>query len=749
MSSMTKQMKNRLLYMVCVFLGLFLIYTIGNLVYRSLVTGDELKSKASAQQLRDITVPANRGTIYSSDMSVLAQSATVWNVQLAPKEILNEVEEQKEENPDLLDEMIADLAALLELEEEDLRSHMENVNSLYEIVKRKIEKPLADALTELKAEKGYVGIYLEEDTKRYYPYNDLASSVIGFTNSANEGAYGLESKYNSVLSGTDGRKISAKDATGGALLTTYEKTYDPIDGNSIVTTIDIGVQQYIESALDSAVAQYAPAEGAAILVMDVNTGALLGMADYPNYDLNDPYTITDPFLLDAIEATENEDDRMDATRVAWETQWSNKTITDTYEPGSVFKTVTASAALEEGTATVNSSYTCTGSYLLAGLSSPMHCHKLEGHGQQSFIEALVNSCNPAFISIGLALGQERFFKYYEAFGLTEKTGIDLPAENVGTYYDENMSDISLASCSFGQSNTVTPLQMLTAAVATINGGKLLQPYVVSKVIDQNGNTVEEYSATVKRQVISEETSAIMRDALEQVVSSNGGTNAYVSGYRIGGKSGTAQKLTDSSDTKRVFTYFVFAPADDPQVAALVLMDEPTKGDTQYANTVVGPLAAKVMSSILPYLGISPQYSEEELENQEVRIPTVLTSYDPLTAESKLVAQGLNAKIIGSGDSVVSVYPGMGTKVPRGSTVILYTEEGLADSDTVTVPDVNGYTPLQANQLLTNAGLNIRLTGGAANNSKAKVTSQSIEAGTQVPRGTVVEIECILSAEDGE
>ncbi|MGI5967799.1 MAG: penicillin-binding transpeptidase domain-containing protein [Anaerotruncus rubiinfantis] len=740
MASATKRMKIRLLIVVGAMAVIGLGWVIGNLAYRSLVTGEDLKVRAAEQQLSDITIPANRGTIYDTNMNVLAQSATVWNVQLSPLEILKYQDEKERA------EMVADLAELLELDPEKIKERLERTTSQYEIIKRRIEKPTADALNELMAEKGYIGIYLEIDTKRYYPYNQLASNVIGFTNAENQGAYGLEAKYNSVLSGTPGRKISAKNALGETIPTSYEKLYPASEGNSIVTTIDQVIQHYIETAIEATVAQHKPTEGAAAIVMNVKTGAILGMASYPNFDLNDPYTILDEDMAAYVASITDEEARSAALKEAWEKQWRNKTITDTYEPGSVFKTVTASAALEEGTATLNSTYTCTGSVKLPGLPTPMHCHKRTGHGTLDFTGALVNSCNPAFIAIGSKLGAATFFKYFDAFGLTEKTGIDLPAENKGTYYDASMSAISLASCSFGQSNTVTPMQMLTAAVATINGGNLLTPYVVEKVIDSDGNTVEEYGPVVRRQVISEETSAIMRQALEAVVSHNGGTNAYVKGYRIGGKSGTSQKLTDDTDTKRVFSYFVFAPADDPVIAALVMVDEATSGET-YANVVAGPLAAAIMADTLPYLGITPQYTEEELASQEITVPTGMIDMDVLSAESKLRAAGLSARIVGSGKTVASVYPSQLSKVPQGSTIVLYTEEDATEM--VSVPDVSGKTPKQANQILTNAGLNIRFTGGAANNTAAKVASQSLEAGSEVPRGTIIEVECLVAGEDGE
>ena len=760
LSSMT--MMQRLVFVVCPVMLVVLVYVVVNLFNWSVVRGEEMEGRAARQQLSDSTIKATRGTIYDTNMNVLAQSATAWNVIIDPATIDEEFDKQiasAQENgqqvptkESLQQQMASDLAGALGLNVEDVLEQMSYTNRRYRKIADRADRSAINALLEVLDEKDYVGVSTEVSTKRYYPYSTLASSVIGFCNSEDTGIYGLEAQYDDVLSGTDGRIITAQDALQDALPTTYERTYDAVDGYSIVTTIDTVIQQYIESALQSAVDQYQPEGGAAIIVMDTNTGGILGLASYPNYDLNDPYTILDSYTLQQIDLLETEEEKSAARAEARETQWQNKTITDTYEPGSVFKIVTASAALEEGTATVNSTYYCNGVVEFKDGSGTLsiHCHNRSGHGQESFIQALVNSCNPALMEIGLGLGQDRFFEYYQAYGLTEKTGIDLPAERVGVYYDETMSNISLASCSFGQSNTVTPLQMLTAAVAGINGGYLLTPRVVDRVIDQDGNTVEEFGTEVKRQVISEETSAIMRDGLEQVVSANGGTNASVAGYRIGGKSGTAQILTNTveegEEEMYVFSYFVFAPADDPQVAALVLIDSPTQGDTSYANTVVGPLASTVMSDILPYLGIGTTYTDEELANQEVSVPTGLVGADLATAEAKLRSQGLEAYIIGDGENVIDVYPEESSRVPNESTIVLYTEG--SEISTVTMPNVVGLTPTQASQTLGSYGLNVRISGGAANNTKARVVLQEYEAGTTLTRGTVVEIECVVSGEDG-
>ena len=740
---------------ICCFMVLLLSWVLYNLVYRSLVTGEELKARAAEQQLQDVSITANRGTIYDSNMNVLAQSATVWDVILSPKDFYAAKNELKGENGEAATQaekdayertMIEGLAEILDVETSSIEEHLTHTESMYREISRKVVKSVADEVTAFVAENDIAGVYLQVNTKRFYPYDDLASSVIGFTNYDNQGVYGLEAEYDEVLSGTPGRQISAKNAVGETMPTTYEQYYPAQDGNSLVLTIDQVIQHYLEKTLDATIAQHKPAEGAAGIVMDVNTGAVLAMASMPNYDLNEPYIITDEAAAAAIDAMEDGEVKTEALAAAREKQWKNKTVTDIYEPGSVFKVVTASAALEEGAATVNSTYNCTGSVMVDGWPYPIHCHDHAGHGLQNFTEAVVNSCNPAFISIGQALGSGRFFRYFDAFGLTERTGIDLPAEAQNSYYtEERLNAVSLASCSFGQSNTVTPIQMITAASAAVNGGKLLTPHVVSKILDSDGNTVEEFGTEVRRQVISEETSETMCGILEQVVSANGGTNAYVKGYRTGGKSGTAQKLNKEEDVY-IYSFFAFAPVDDPQVACLILVDEATSG-ASYANTVVAPAVASLMADLLPYLGVQPQYSEEDEKTQDVSVPGGLIGRDSATAESRLLAQGLDCTVIGSGTDVVSVYPESGTKVAGGSTVILYTDD--RDMETVTVPDVVGLTPSQANQQLTNAGLNIRITGGAAQNTSARVASQDTEAGSTVPRGTVVTIECLIQGEDGE
>ena len=736
---------------ICCFMVLLLSWVLYNLVYRSLVTGEELKARAAEQQLQDVSITANRGTIYDSNMNVLAQSATVWDVILSPKDFYAAKNELKGENGEAATQaekdayertMIEGLAEILDVETSSIEEHLTHTESMYREISRKVVKSVADEVTAFVAENDIAGVYLQVNTKRFYPYDDLASSVIGFTNYDNQGVYGLEAEYDEVLSGTPGRQISAKNAVGETMPTTYEQYYPAQDGNSLVLTIDQVIQHYLEKTLDATIAQHKPAEGAAGIVMDVNTGAILAMASMPNYDLNEPYIITDEAAAAAIDAMEDGEVKTEALAAAREKQWKNKTVTDIYEPGSVFKVVTASAALEEGAATVNSTYNCTGSVMVDGWPYPIHCHDHAGHGLQNFTEAVVNSCNPAFISIGQALGSGRFFRYFDAFGLTERTGIDLPAEAQNSYYtEERLNAVSLASCSFGQSNTVTPIQMITAASAAVNGGKLLTPHVVSKILDSDGNTVEEFGTEVRRQVISEETSETMCGILEQVVSANGGTNAYVKGYRIGGKSGTSELLNmdrrADGDYKKAASFVAVLPADDPQILVYVMLDDPNNANSDYSSVLAAPVVGNIISEIAPYLGVATDGVDRS--GQTVKVPNLIGT-EWSNAQVNLNIRGLAHHLVESesGNTAAPVtwqYPTAGAEVPSGTTIYLYTD--TYSGQTAEVPDLTGKSADFASQMLHAAGFNCIVEGSAA----GLVQSQSAAPGDRVQLGTIVTITC--------
>lgn len=687
---------------------------------------EEYQVKASSQQLRSTTIPANRGIIYDTNMKILAKSATVWNISVSPKEIDEEDEEK----------IASGLAELLGVDGAELLSRIRASNSYYENVAKKVEKPTTDAVRQWVSDNEYTGVNIDQDTKRYYPYGAFAGSILGFVGTDNTGLSGLEAKYDDTLSGTPGRSVQATNALGYEMPYAEDSFYDAKDGDSLVLTIDETIQQSLEKNLQLAVKTHNVTQRAAGIVLDVNTGAVLAMATEPSYDPNSPFVIYDAAASATAEAvaddpaTEDVDEHAQALKAAQYEQWRNKAVNDSYEPGSVFKTVTASAALDCGSATMNSGYSCSGSLKVSG--TVMRCANAAGHGSESFLEAYKNSCNPAFIQIGTQMGAANFFNYLVSFGLTEKTGIDLPSEGASIYYKaEDLGPVQLASCSFGQSLTVTPIQMVTAVAAAINGGNLVQPHVVSKVLDADGNVVQDLEPDVKRQVISSETSALMRQLMEAACVSN----AKVAGYSIGGKSGTSQKLGAGFDAEaRIASYVGVAPINDPQIAVLVILDEP-HSYSDYGGQIAAPVVGKVLSDVLPYLGIQPVYGEDEQVQRSVYLSDC-TGKLVVTVQSDLQKNGLFTTTIGDGETVVRQYPAVGTQLVKGSTVILYTDD--SGDKMVTVPDLSGRTAGNAQNVLSDIGLNL-YKDGVYHDASQTAVSQDIAAGTSVPKGTVVTV----------
>ena len=605
-------------------------------------------------------------------------------------------------------------------------------------------------------------IRLNENTKRNYPNETLASSVIGFTNYDNVGVYGIEAYYDEYLHGVNGKVVTARDASGSAMPYEYETRYEAKDGNSLYLTIDEVLQHYLEKNLETVLTQHKVANRATGIIMNVNTGAVLAMASAPGYDLNHPAELSDYYkakledyrksLLDTEDGTVPDDEelqeKMEAMEAVYrEMQWNNKAISELYFPGSVFKVITAASALEEQVVdTETSSFFCAGLADVAG--TKISCWSAGGHGTLDLQHALIKSCNPAFIAIGQLLGEAKFCEYFKAFGFTEKTGVDLPGESSSIYVGyENMGPVELASSSFGQTNKITPLQMITAYCAAINGGYLVTPHLVDKIVDSNGNIIKSASTQVKRQVISEDTSAVMRQLLWNVVVENGGSNAYISGYKIGGKSGTSEKLDEypKSAMRYVSTFCAFTPADDPEIAMLVIVDEPMSG-TYYGSAVAAPVVSAVFSECLEYLGIYPQYTAEELAQQNTTVPYVL-GMNPLAAITKMNVEGLNYAIVGSETGeITKTVPAAGATIPRGGKVVIYTDS--EEYITTTVPNVIGMTVEEANAAVTNAGLNICLSGGAIDNAAAKAVAQSVEYGTEVNKGTVIEVTFVVNDETG-
>ncbi len=720
------KMKRRLNMVIATLLAIGFCIVVFNLGSIALSNNEFYQQKATNQQLRDMQINPKRGTIYDTNMKELAKSATVWNVVLSPNDI-------KEEDRAAI---AKGLAEILDMDEETILEKTKK-NNYFEYVSKRVEKPVADEVRAFAQENKFSCIYLFEDSKRYYPLGSFASNVIGFTGDDNQGLYGLEAYYDDVLEGTPGRIVSAKNAWGTDMPYRYEKLYEPQDGNGLVLTIDEALQHFLEKNLETVITQHHVNNRACGIIMDVNTGAVLAMATKGDYDLNNPYEISDPTVKAAIDAIENETERKTALSNAREAQWKNKAITELYEPGSVFKMITGAAAVEENIVEDNWSFTCRSMITIAGTT--MKCWTYpRAHGAQNFQEALAHSCNPAFITLGQTLGVSTFYKYLQGFGFTERTGIDLPGEEQSFIYgqESQYGPVELASCSFGQSNKYTPLQMITAMCAVVNGGKLMQPYIVRQIVDSEQNVVENIEPQVKRQVISEETSKVMREALEYVVEANGASNSYIKGYRIGGKSGTSQKLdrnaAETEKTPYTASFAAFAPADDPEIAILVMVDEPM-GDDYYGSTVASPVVSAVLQDALPYLGIQPEYSEEDLAEMEATVPYVV-GQSPMTASSYLAAQGIRCKVVGEGDTVLRQYPTSGNVMPIDGTVYLYTDSTAPEQ--VEVPDVKGKSASEANIDLLNANLNIKIVN-PTDNVDAKVVSQSIEPGRKCEVGTVV------------
>ncbi|HNX64048.1 MAG TPA: penicillin-binding transpeptidase domain-containing protein [Oscillospiraceae bacterium] len=748
MSTPTKNMKRRLNVAVTLCLVVFTVWIFINLFQVAITDSQKYQALANRNQFGSIPIHANRGSIYDKNGQILAQSATVFNIILNPRIFQQNFDDK--ETAKAKAEMLADkLNELFGTDKEKFieKTGIKGSGEGYQIIAKKVEKPLADQLSAFCEENDIPSsvIYPEQDTKRYYPQGDLAASVIGFLDGDGAGQYGIEAYYDDYLAGVDGRIISAQDALGQEMPYRYEKTYDAENGDSLFLTIDVTLQHYLEKELKNAVSLHEPNNRACGIIMNAKTGAILAMSSVPGFDLNDKSAIYDQkavALLAAMpQTTEAEKDAyIKQKSVYLEKQWKNKAITELYYPGSVFKVITGSSALEEKVIDLNTRFTCQ-TMLLPGMSKPFHCWSTRGHGSQNFVQAMTNSCNPAFIQIGLKLGVDKFSDYYKAYGFTEATGIDLPSEvQKSIYYEpEDMGQVELASSSFGQTNKVTPIQMITAYAAVVNGGKLVTPYVVSKVVDNSGNVIKTVEPNIKRQVISEETSKIMRQTLESVVTTNGGSNAYIQGYHIGGKSGTSQKQDENIKQNRedlyVSSYVGFAPADDPEIIMLVMVDEPSKGE-YYGSIVAVPVVAAVFKEALPYLGYIPEYTAEELANMDIK----LSSYEGMSVEEakqKIQSADLNVQIVGNGANVVAQVPTRGNSIPHKGTVILYTEENY-EEEFAKVPNLMNMTLEQVNYELANRGLNLKATG-AAKREGATVTLQNWQEGAVVAKGTIVEV----------
>ena len=719
---------------------------------------DEYESAAVEDQVRSTTVNASRGTIYDTKMLILAQSATVETVYISPFEMVRYGEDKEA--------IAAALSRILDVDYDSIMRKWEDTASWYKTVRVKVEKDLADQVrayvnggfledpnyrnkdTE-SAKRGYLcSVHLIEDTKRYYPYSSLGSQLIGFVGADNYGLDGIEAMYNSTLEGVNGRIVRTAAANGTDMLFTgYEEYHDAEDGNSIVLTLDATVQFYLRKNIEQAVADNEIKNGGMGIVMDVKTGAILGMVSVPDYDLNN-YSLLSDYYQAKLDAewdpvTMTEQDYNDRYLELPQLQWRNRAITDTYEPGSTFKIITLAACLEDGAVTRDDHFNCGGAMQVLGRTDPLHCWRRSGHGDQTLAQSAQNSCNVAFATMGMRLGAKRFYDYMEAFGLFDRTGIDLYGESSSIWwshqvFEDPRNHSQLASASFGQTFNITPIQLITAISATMNGGYLMKPYIVRQILDEDGTVVANVNPTVVRQVISEETSKTVREIIETVVSSPTGTgkNASVAGYRVGGKTGTSEKVGQASDDYMV-SFIGIAPMDDPQVAVLVILDSPdrTSGLNISGGSMVAPTVGNILADILPYLGVEEAGGSASFN---VAVPNV-RSATVADAKAQLQSLGFAVQVRGDGDIVTDQAPVGNLKIVEGSTVILYAGEEKP-TELVTVPDMTGKSFRAAKQYFEAFGLFIKSAGVMPSDSKTiEVQRQSISPGETVNFGTVVEI----------
>ncbi len=724
----------RILWVLSAFLLCF-IYLIGRTAWLQIVRGEQLSREALQQQTSDNTVSAKRGNILDRNYTVLASNTTVETISITPGVFRKSISERG-----LTDTVVSErMGEILEMKPETIKDRI-NKQSNFEYIKKKVDKDVADNLRKYVAENKLNGMSFVEDVKRFYPYNNLASHVIGFVGSDNQGLEGIESIYDDELSGVPGRVVTTQKTAGLDTGSTYENYIEAQDGYSVVLTIDEVIQGYVEKHLEQARINNRLEKGAAAIVMDVNSGEILAMSSKPDYNLNEPFAITDAIRaeyedideeLKELEGTEYNERFSEVIQVVRR----NKAVVDSYEPGSTFKAMVASLGLETGAVTTKDTFGCSGVQQV--LTERIHCANRSGHGTQLFEEAVQNSCNPGFIQIGQKIGKSAFLEGTRAFGFFSKTGIELPGETEGVGFTEgNFTDVDLATSSFGQSITVTPLQMITAISAVANGGKLYKPHVVKEIINSENVIIESTEPEVVRQVISEETSETMCGILESVVSKGGGKNAYLAGYRIAGKTGTSEKLPRGNG-KYIASFIAFAPADDPKVACLVILDQPEIGMPYYGGTIAAPVVKNIMDETLNYLGVEPKYSESEKEYIDIEVPDL--SGKTVTEARQILNQlGFNIRVKGDGETVADQIPKAHTQLAADSTIVVYTD-GTKVERTIAVPDIIGETAANATAYLIGEGLNARIRGvpGAGN---AICAGQSPEPGTIVEPGTVVTID---------
>lgn len=735
---------NRIKKRAWIFIGILvfiLFLLILRVAYWQLVRGEELKNAAIEQQTRKTNITASRGTIYDRNGKALATSATVNTLICDPQQI------KKDGGAEYV---ASTLSSIIDMDKEEILKILNKTN-MYQVIKKRITVEESEAIKKEKDKKEhpetakyFTGIRFEEDSKRYYSYN-VAPHVVGFTGYDNNGLQGIELTFDDELLGKPGSIMSAKAADGTNMKTQYEEAEASRSGANVVLTIDETIQHFLEKHLEEAVKEYSLKEGAAGIIMNPKTGEILAMATKPDFNLNSPYDVTqfadlayDIASDEKMSAymSEDTDAQNEAIAAIRNKMWRNKAISDTYEPGSTFKIITAAVALEENVVSKNSSFYCSGSKQVADRT--IKCHKREGHGAQTFVQGVQNSCNPVFMELGLRIGSSKFIEYFKAFGYTQKTGIELVGESGSIYYQKDtLSDTDIATSAFGQGFSITPIQHITAISAVINGGNLMKPQIIKEIRDENG-IVKSYQPEIVNKVISEETSQTMREILESVVSSptGSGKNAYIKGYRIGGKTGTSEK--GRNNDKRIASFVGFAPADDPEIVCLIMLDEP-QCTVRYGGTIAAPVVGSIIEDTLEYLGVERQYTEEEAASVSTAVPEVRgLSVDE--AKKSITDSGFKVRLVGEGDSIEDQLPKPGVSIAGGSTVIIYTE-AISEDKLVTVPDVTNLGVAAAKKELEDYGLNFEAVGAGLNSTQgAYAVKQSIEPGSQVAPATVVSVE---------
>lgn len=716
--------------LLSIFLALLMVVLVGRLGFLTIIKGEEYRKIAEEQQYSDSTISSSRGAIYDCNMNVLAQTASVWLVYINPSKITDKNRE----------DVVRGLVDILGVDEQKLRTDIAQRSSYgYFKIKSEVEYSEKTAIMEYAKEKKITDvIFNDPDTKRYYPDGTLASTVIGFTGEDGFGLYGLEYYYDDSLTGVDGKLFTLQDGLSYELENGNKIMYDAVNGENYVLTLDNEVQTILRNACLTALEDN-NAENVYGIVMNTKTGAILGMCNVPDYDSNDPFTIADAKTLELIAEITDEEEKSEAISDARFLQWKNKAVADFYYPGSVYKVFLVAGALEEGVIDENTSYTCHGTITVGDRT--VKDYNPIGHGLETPLTLLVNSCNTFSVYVGQKMGISLFYKYFDAFGFTEKTGVDLPGEGTPvagvTYHSPEVSftNSNLVSVSFGQSNQVTPMQIASAVSAIGNGGKLMKPYIVDKTVDDSGNTISETVPEIKRQVVSSSTAATVASYMEEVVKRGTGSNAYVAGYHVAGKTGTSEK-TGVEEAKYIASFAGFAPCDDPEITVVIVIDAP--GGARYSGgDIAAPVAGEVFEKVLPYLGVETDYTDEELAKLSEPAPD-LVGLSVNAAKAELSYSEHTVRIIGSGDTVISQNPESGRKTPSNGVIVLYTEENLPE-ETAQVPNFTGLTVAQANQLAVSRGFNIKISGSSFSSSSVVAYKQEYQEGTELELGSIITV----------